>query len=306
MEGTMRHLLTIIALAAAIALGACGEETAPADRPPVDVEDQLGFDQASIIARQSRVETAIRDCMRAEGFEYVPVDPLAQRAATLGSSRLSDEEFLQQFGYGISTLWGRGRATADPNERARLALGPADRKAYDRVLWGENAGATFSAAVDSGDFAQLGGCTRTATEAVFGGAQVLTQLQGKLDALEERILQDQRMVRAIEKWSKCVAEAGYQYEEPEAIDSDLFKRMEKIVGPLPGQFATGPAAGEKPRPYSRAKLAELQQEEVAIARTDHKCELAHIVPVEEKVAPQYSEEFRRQNENLISRVKPAP
>jgi len=301
----MRHPLIAVGLAAAILLGACGEEQgAPAKRPPVDVEDQLGFDQAGIIARQSRVEAAIRDCMRAEGFEYVPVDPHAQRATVLGSSRLSDEEFIQQFGYGISTLWGRGRAEADPNERVRMSLGPADRRAYDRVLWGENHGATFTAAVDSGNFQSLGGCTRKATEAVFGGAQVLTQLQGKLDALEERVLQDQRMVRAIESWSKCMADAGFQYEEPEAIDSDLFQRMEKIVGPLPGQFATGPAPGEKARPYNRAKLAELQQDEVAIARADHRCELKHITPVEEKVMPQYSEAFRRQNQNLISRVKP--
>jgi hypothetical protein len=252
----MRHLLTAIALATAIAIGACGDEgTAPADRPPVDIEDQLGFDQAGIIARQSRVEAAIQVCMRNEGFEYVPVDPLAQREAVLGSSRLRDEEFLQQFGYGISTLWGRAQVEADPNERLRLALSPAERKVYDRVLWGENAGATFTAAVDSGNFEELGGCTRKATEAVFGGAQVLTEIQGKLDALEERILQDQRMVRAIESWSRCMAEAGYQYDEPEAIDSDLFERMEKLVGPLPGQFATGPEAGDKPQPYRRAKLA---------------------------------------------------
>jgi hypothetical protein len=301
----MRYPFIAIGLAAAIGLCACGEDQkAAAERPPADVEDQLGFDQAGIIARQSRVETAIRDCMRAEGFEYVPVDPHAERAAMLGSSRLSDEEFIQQFGYGISTLWGRGRAEANPNERVRLSLAPADRRAYDRVLWGDNPGTTFSAAVDSGDFEALGGCTRKATEAVFGGAQVLTQLQGKLDALEERVLQDQRMVRAIERWSKCMAADGFRYEEPEAIDSDLFQRMEKIVGPLPGQFATGPAPGEKARPYNRAKLAELQQQEVAIARADHRCEVEHITPVEEKVMPQYNEAFLRQNADLISRVKP--
>src|SRR5215204_6859754 len=119
----MRYLLTAIALAAAIAFGACGDEgTAPADRPPVDVEDQLGFDQAGIVARQSRVEAAIRDCMRSEGFDYIPVDPLAQRAAVLGSSRLTDEDFQQQYGYGISTLWGRGKPQADPNQRIRLGL----------------------------------------------------------------------------------------------------------------------------------------------------------------------------------------
>jgi len=301
----MRLLPVAIVLVAAVAIGACSEESSSeAESPPVDIEDQLGFDQAGIVARQSRVEAAIRDCMRNEGFEYVPVDPLAQRAAVLGASRLSDEEFLEQFGYGISTLWGRGTPEADPNEQVRRALSPAERKVYDRVLWGDNTGATFTAAVDSGDFESLGGCTREATEAVFGGAQVLTEIQGKLDALEERILQDQRMVRAIERWSQCVAEAGFQYEEPEAIDSDLFERMEAIVGPLPGQFATGPAGGEKPQPYNRARLRALQQEEVAIANADHKCELEHITPVEEKVGPQYSEEFRRQNTELISRLKP--
>jgi hypothetical protein len=303
----MRHLLTTIAIAAAFVVVACGDDEATEAEPPtVDIEDQLGFDQAGIIARQSRVEAGIRDCMRAEGFEYVPVDPLAQRAAVLGSSRLSDEEFLQQFGYGISTLWGRGRAEADPNERIRLAMSPSERKVYDRFLWGENSGATFTEAVDSGNFEKLGGCTRKATEAVFGGAQVLTEIQGKLDALEERILQDQRMVRAIERWSNCMAESGFQYEEPEAIDSDLFERTEKIVGPLPGQFASGPPAGEKPQPYSQARLAALQQEEVAIARADHRCELEHITPEEENVAPQYSEEFRNQNAELISRLKPVP
>jgi hypothetical protein len=303
----MRTVLTAIALAAAFAVGACGEEEpAPAEKPPADVEDQLGFDQAGIIARQSKVESSIRDCMKAQGFDYVPVDPFAQRAAVLGSSRLSDEDFLQQFGYGISTLWGRGRADADPNASLRLALGPADRKAYDRALWGDTPGATFTEAVDSGNFNKLGGCTREATEKVFGGAALLTRLQERLDGLEERILQDQRMVRAIEAWSDCMSRRGFEYDEPEAIDSDLFQRMEQLVGPLPGQFATGPAPGEKPRSYSRAALAELQREEVAIARADFACEEKHITPVEEEVAPQYADEFRRQNQALMSRVKPAP
>src|SRR3954454_22765111 len=122
----MRSLITAVALAAALAAAGCGNSEPPASqRPPVDVEDQLGFDQAGIIARQSRVEAAIRDCMKQQGFEYVPVDPLAQRAAVLGSSRLSDEECLRQYGYGISTLWGRGRADAAPKQRIRAALPPA-------------------------------------------------------------------------------------------------------------------------------------------------------------------------------------
>jgi hypothetical protein len=302
----MRILLTALIAAAAIAVAGCGgaDSKAAQEKLPVDVEDELGFDQAGILARQSRVEAAIGDCMRKQGFEYRPVDPYAQRAKLLGSARISDEEFLQQFGYGISTLWGRGRNEVGPNDRYRLGLPAASRRAYDFALSGENPGATFTEAVDSGDFTKLGGCTRKATEKVFGGSQVLTELQGKLDELEERILQDQRMVRAIAAWSSCMAKAGFEYEEPESIDSDLFKRMERIVGPLPGQFATGPAPSETPQPYDHAALAKLQRDEVAIARADFACERKHITPVEEKVAPQYANDFRERNRQLIGQVKP--
>jgi hypothetical protein len=287
-----------------VACGGAGKSSSKTNQQSGDVEDQLGFDQAGITARQSRVEAAIRDCMKAQGFDYVPVDPYAQRAAATGVSRLSDEDFLNQFGYGISTLWGRGGAQRDPNQRVRTALSSADRFAYERVLWGENSGATFQAAVDSGHFDQLGGCTKRATEAVFGGAQVLTQLQNKLDQLDERILEDQRMVRAVERWSKCMAAAGFQYQDPDEIDSRLTKRMENIVGPIPGPFATGPPAGEKAVPYDRAALATLQQDEVTIARADHACERRFITPVESVVRPQYEAQFRQRNQVLISRVKP--
>jgi hypothetical protein len=300
-------LLAAVVLVLALGLAACGGGSSSkqsADKPSGDVEDQLGFDQAGITARQSRVEARIRDCMKSQGFDYVPVDPFAQRAAVTGASRLSDQDFLKQFGYGISTLWGRGGAQADPNQRLRVSLGPADRRAYDRALWGENTGSTFSAAVDSGDFTKLGGCTLKATEAVFGGAQVITQLQNKLDQLDERILADQRMVKAVERWTACMANAGYHYEDPDAIDSDLTKRMERIVGPVSTPFATGPPPGEKPRPYDHTALAALQRDEVTIAQADAGCERKDITPVESVVRPQYEAQFRARNQALLTQVKP--
>jgi hypothetical protein len=315
-----RAALALALLGAVLALAACGSDTggggatgsgqpsnassSTASQTGATVEDQLGFDAAGILARQSRVEAAIAQCMKNEGFDYVPIDPFAARAALVGSSRLTDEDFLKQFGYGISTLWGRGNPQSDPNQRLRATLGPADRRAYDRALWGENKGATFSEAVDSGHFDRLGGCTLKATEAVFGGAQVLTQLQGKLDDLDDRILEDRRMVKALAAWSECMASAGYRYEDPDEIDSDLFRRAEKIVGPLPGQFATGPAAGERARPYDHAALARLQREEVAIARRDAACEQKEIQPVESVVRPEYEARFRERNRGLINQVRP--
>ena len=301
----MRTARITVLAALALALAACGGGGAANKSQRTDVEDALlGIDSEGVTSRQSRVEAEIRDCMKAQGFDYVPVDPAAQRAAITGSSRLSDEDFIKQFGYGISTFWGRGGPQADPNARIRASLPPADRRAYDRALWGENRGATFSEAVDSGDFTKLGGCTRKATTAVFGGTRALTDLQTKLDQLDERILEDQRMVKAVERWTECMAGRGYRYEDPDDIDGELLDRMEKIVGPVPGSFATGPAPGEKPRPYNHAALHKLQRDEVAIARADYACERKNITPVESVVRPAYEARFRRDNQALIRQVKP--
>ena len=110
--------------------------------------------------------------MEAEGFEYIPVDPAAQEATLLGSADLSDEEFIEQYGYGIATLYERRlQQVGDPNVEIREQLSAADLAAYDSALRGENADATFFSAVDTGDFTKLGGCAREATEAVFGGAR---------------------------------------------------------------------------------------------------------------------------------------
>jgi hypothetical protein len=294
------RFLTSLALAA-IVFAACGEDEQPT-RQVVELEDQLGFSESGVVERQTRVEGVIRDCMQAQGFEYIPVDPLAQRAALTGKARMTDEEFLEQFGYGISTLFGRGGTESDPNERIRKGLGAADRAAYDRTLWGENPGLTFSEAIDSDAATELGGCTRKATEEVFGGAAVLARVQGKFDQLEESITQDQRMVRAVEKWSRCMADQGYRYGEPEEIDTDMIKRFKAIVGAGVQPGATAPPA--RGTSYDRAALEALQREEVKVANADLACEKGHITPVELEVRPQYEEMFRRQNRRLLEQVRP--
>ena len=186
--------------------------------------------------------------MKAQGFDYVPVDPFAQQQALTGKARITDEEFTRQFGYGISTLFGKGNQQSDPNERIRATLSTADRAAYDRALGGDNPGITFAEAVDSGDFTELGGCTKDASEAAFGGAAVLTSLVEKLDELDERIIQDQRMVKATEKWAACLLEKGYRYEEPDEIDSDLEERFKAIVGTGVAPGTSTPPAGRELRP----------------------------------------------------------
>jgi hypothetical protein len=311
----VRSGLAVLALVAVLGPSACGDRSGgdsssprrpatPAEADRKYIEDRLGFDQDGILARQSRVEARIRTCMRAKDFRYIPVDPVAQRAAVIGTARLSDEDFVHHFGYGVSTLWGRGDAGAERNRRVRAALRPARRRAYDRALWGANPGASFQAAADSGDFTALGGCTRSATAAVFGGAPLLTRLVRSLNDLDDRIAGDPRMVRALARWGACMASAGFHYANPDDIDGHFIDRMEAIVGPVPGPFATGPADRRAMPAYDDAALTALQREEVATARADLACEQHHVTPVESAVRPGYEAEFRRRNAALISQVKP--
>ncbi len=282
--------------------GAGGKKAAAG--PIIELEDQLGFSSAGIMEQQSRVEALIATCMRRNGFEYVPIDPFAQQTTVSKVTRLSDEDFVRQFGYGVSTLWGRGSGReVDPNERIRAGLSGADRRAYDRALWGDHPRTTFADAVDSGDLTRLGGCTRSAAQAAFGDGQIIARIVARFDALDERIGSDPRMVRADERWTDCMASAGYRFESGDEIEEHFSKRMERIVGPLPGPLATGPPAGAKPRPHDRAALAALQREEIAAARTELACERKHIAPVEAVVRPEHEARFREQNQGLIRSVK---
>ena len=297
---TRSHVALIFVAVLFLVAGCGGGKSSKQEKP--NVEEQLGFDQATLEERQTAAEGRIRDCMKAQGFEYVPVDPVAERVRLFGTGKVRDE----QFGYYVTTLWGRGRQQADPNDRYRAGLSRADQQAFDRALGGDNPGATFMDALDTGDFGKLGGCRKDAIAAVFGGTALLAEIQGKLDRLDERIVEDQRMVKATEKWTTCMADAGYHYTDPDAIDVDLEKRLEAIVGPVQGKFATGPPPGQAPQPYDHAAVAALQRDELATWRADTTCEKQHITPVEDKVRKQYENDFRKQNVTLLNTVNQAP
>jgi hypothetical protein len=265
------------------------------------IEDQLGFTRKGVAAASAKVENSIAACMKAEGFDYVPTDPVAQQTALTGKANMSDEEYEQQFGYGITTLYGRGTAQTDPNETIRSQLGDADRAAYDRALSGGKPDQTFVLAVDTGDFTELGGCTKKATDDAFGGSRLLQTLQRKLDELDDSIAADQRMVHAQEAWRACVKNAtGEEYEDAESIEEEIKQRFESIVGSVvpPGQVA--PAGTQ----INAADLRQLQQDEMDLFNKDRACEIKHIDPVETKVREEKETKFKSDNSDLLSRVKP--
>jgi outer membrane murein-binding lipoprotein Lpp len=304
-----RRRIALVAIVCLPLLAGCGESkkdtastsTSTAAATGGTIEDQLGFTRKGVAAASAKVENSIAACMKAEGFDYVPVDSVAQQAALTGKPNMSDAEYEQQFGYGITTLYGRANAQTDPNATIRAGLGEADRAAYDRALSGGKPDQTFAFAVDTGDFTELGGCTKKATDKAFGGTQLLQTLQRKLDELDDSIAADQRMVHAQEAWRACVKDAtGSEYEDAESIENEIKQRFEQVAGSVvpPGEVA--PPGTQ----VDMAALRKLQQAELDLFRKDVGCERQHIDPVETKVRQEKETKFKSDNADLLRKVKP--
>jgi hypothetical protein len=285
-------------------LAGCGAGDVSGEQ--VAVDEQLGLDEDGLLLRQRQAENLIAECMKGQGFQYVPVDPVAQRAAIVGSAGLSQEDFEKQFGYGITTLYEQRLAQTGTgaNHDIRARLSEADRAAYDRALYGDDPTATIAVALDSGDLTRLGGCSQEATEKIFGGTAVLQTLQTKLDELDEKVFADPRMAKAIAKWSQCMREAGYSgLSEPDEVDAVLEKKLEDIVGAPEDRKA--PVAGQEPD-YDKEALTALQGEEVAMVAADIACEKKHLADIEEEVTAELEKEFREENADLLSKMPSPP
>jgi hypothetical protein len=250
-----------LVLVPAVACG--GKSRANDDEDYVTLDEQVGLEGQALLRRQAKAEQIIQRCMREQGFrDYIAADPAEQEAALVGGRGLSEEEFNQQYGYGITTLYEERLKQTETGANQPFANGMSEsqRKVFNRVLFGDDPTATLAVALDTGDFTRLGGCTRQAAEAAFGGAELLQNLTAQLDQLDQSIQADGRMVDALRNWSKCMDEAGYDLAGPDEIDVVLESKLEAIVGSFDEQ-STQPD-------FDRKALKALQAEERAMVKDD--------------------------------------
>lgn len=258
----------------ALALAGCGGR--PGAAGPYGGEE-FGLTYQQLAARVDQVEVAIGECMADAGFEYVPVDfATVRKAMTSDKSApgMSDGEFIDTFGFGITTqvdkpivAIGRG----EDNERILDGLSNSDRVAYLRTLYGDNTDATFAYGLEDEDFSRTGGCTRQAIERYFSAEEMKGTYLNPADALVE---QDPRVQQALEEYARCMAEAGFEFGSPDEVEGWLWDQYDAVVGTADPEELEG---------ADLAALEALRTSEVAMAGVSQSCERRLLEPVVDRV-----------------------
>ena len=237
--------------------------------------EEFGMNDEQLVTAIEGVEAGIASCMADAGFEYVPIDPVTFREAMDGLTQpagLSNEQFIAQYGYGISTTPPTEAFGAGPDNAAILNdLPAADKVAYTRTLLGDDTESTFVVALENEDVSTIGGCTKTAVESVLTVEQLNPTFRNPFDVL---VAQDPRMIAAQEDWSACMSEAGYDFGTPDEAEEEISDRLDTLTGGEDPATLTGSDADA---------LAQLQADELAIAAAASDCEAQFLTEVEQQV-----------------------
>lgn len=280
-------------LITSLLLTACGGSDNEAaagqsDTPPDNVVaiGDFGLTEEELLQAIEQIEPKIAECMNAAGFEYVAVDSNTVREAMDADKELpglSEEQFYNQYGLGISTLYtGEPPQFAEIETTASLGLGeqniatfrslsPTDQIAYNQTLLGEHLDAPLAVAFEREDISRTGGCTRKAMEQVIPADRLTVTYVNPKDYTIDH---DPRMVEAFVQFAACVKEAGYDITNPDDIRPMITARLDEITGGAPVAALSTEA---------KAALTELQAFERALASASYACEEKIITPLRAQI-----------------------
>jgi hypothetical protein len=249
---------------------------------------EFGLTDRQLVEKIEQVEARIARCMRAQGFEYVAVDPETVRRGMKADKVLPDleeAEFIRKFGFGIATTYtGQPPQLSSGYSPAKIGLGrrnvqifqslsPADRVAYSRALFGNHSDATLAIALDAEDFTRCGGCTLAAVREVFPPEQLKSTYYNPKDAL---IAKDPRMRAALRDYAAKMRQAGFDAKDPNELETEIWQRLDAITG-------GGTVPIEELSREQQLALRELQNYERSLAIKSLELELAVVEPVELRI-----------------------
>lgn len=283
-----------------------GDRSSPLDEYLGGDEDEQSDTERA--AKERAVQEKIAACMKAQGFEYVPVDrPVMPEGMAIRP--LGDRTWTEKYGYGISTTQtvSASETEKDPNAAIRDAMTESERKAYEDALVGPrtaDGGGKNSGPVPDGPGMVVGGpqgaiaftaggCAGTAREDVYGKqAQFdMSEFKDLFDALGKlrgTAESDPRIAPLIKEWAGCLADHGYPgYTNPDDPQDAIMKRWADLNGwkfdktDDGGTTMTidGPSGeAKKPDP---TKAAALRKDEIAVALVDFGCRQPYQATVDQ-------------------------
>jgi hypothetical protein len=350
----------MVGVAFALVLAACGDTgggTVAVGRPgdaattpaatagsdePQTLEEFFGFgedfdeaaQQAEFEDQQRLLEEQVATCMRALGWEYTPVDYSQFDTYQDPFADLSEEEFREQYGYGISTFLGIEDELfggpdvefVDPNQEYVMSLTPVEQEAFYADLhgvWEEPEIDPDTGEYPNDYFGPETGCYPEAEREIYGNpGETFGALDEAFMELEQRIQSDSRMVEALAGWSTCMQEGGYSFSTFEDAFIYLDEKMQPIweqdyVEPFEGMseaeieefFAT--TSPEEQEDFFRQfepdfdtpEVRAIQAEELTIAALDNECRAAHVGDLEDEVRKDYEAQFIAENRELLEQMR---
>lgn len=264
------------------------QKLAPEDATAKLGTEEFGLTKRGLVQAVERVEAAISQCMRDQGFQYVAPDFRTVRRGMIADKTLpgmTEKEFIAEYGFGLSTLYtGVPPQLAQGYSPAKIGLGrrnveiykslsAADQAAYNRALLGDDHSATFAVSLEQENLARTGGCTRAAVEQVFTPEQLKASYYNPKDAL---INKDPRMKEALRKYAKAMRDAGFDYDHPDDVETDIKQRLDALVG-------TPPTTVASMSPDQLAALEKLRDYERRVAVKTVELEEQYFEPVEERI-----------------------
>ncbi len=251
---------------------------------PVSDEDAL-TDQTTQLQAEAERRTAT--CMREQGFEYKPVD--YSQFDDLGSAlAFEGEEFAKEYGFGIATsIDGNFEELAesfvDPNQEYLSSLSEGEQEAYYNALMG---GSLTIESFDEAQEFEPAGCQGDAYEEAFSSFASFDEFGDELDAMEQQMESDPRVVEANATWAACMFDRGYGYTDAEDARSDIQRRYDDLVrndtgGGFPDALAEEAGDDEGGviivggpifSPETQAKVDDLAVEEREVAVASWTCE----------------------------------
>ena len=261
---------------------------AAAQAPPGLGTQEFGLSPRELVQAIEKTEELIARCMGEQGFQYVAADHKTVQEGMKADKKLpglSEEEFTNRYGFGISTLYtGQPPQLSNDYSPGRVGLGErnveifralstADQVAYNRALLGEDTSATLAVALETQVLSRTGGCTRKAVSEVFKPDQLEESYYNPQDAL---INKDPRMKSALALWQREMKKAGFDYTHPDEIEPDLRNRLNALTEGDKLLVA-------KMSPDQIAALRKLQDFERVVAVKSFKIEEEVLTPVEERI-----------------------